>query len=95
MEANAPLGLWENVVFEGQTLGDITGKQLFVYSDGLNEAENSEHDQYSEERLKRIVGKHLNDSSRQLIDLLEHDVEAHVAGATPHDDLTMLCIRKK
>ena len=94
MEPNAPLGLWEGIDYEGQTLGDISGKQLFVYSDGLNEAENNAHDQYSDERLQDFIRSHHNESSHELIDLLEQDIEAHVDGAAPSDDLTMLCLRK-
>ena len=94
MEPNAPLGLWEGIDYEGQTLGDISGKQLFVYSDGLNEAENNAHDQYSDERLQDFIRSHHNESSHGLIDLLEQDIESHVDGAAPSDDLTMLCLRK-
>ena len=94
MEPNAPIGLWEGLDYEGQTLGDITGMQLFVYSDGLNEAENADHDQYSDERMQDFVRKHHNLGCHQLIDSLEQDVESHVNGAAPSDDLTMLCIRK-
>ena len=95
MEPNAPIGLWEGLEYEEQTLGDISGKQLFVYSDGLNEAENANHDQYSDERLQEFIRKHLTLGSHQLIDSLEQDVETHVNGADPSDDLTMLCIRKR
>lgn len=94
MEPNAPIGLWEGLDYEGQTLGDITGMQLFVYSDGLNEAENADNDQYSDERMQDFVRKHHNLGCHQLIDSLEQDVESHVNGAAPSDDLTMLCIRK-
>ena len=94
MEPNAPLGLWEGLEYEGQTIDDISGKQLFVYSDGLNEAENTVHGQYGDDRLQNAVRSHDKDSCQQLIDFLQHDVETHVAGADPSDDLTMLCVRK-
>jgi serine phosphatase RsbU (regulator of sigma subunit) len=68
--------------------------QLFVYSDGLNEAENADNDQYSDERMQDFVRKHHNLGCHQLLDSLEQDVESHVNGAAPSDDLTMLCIRK-
>ena len=37
--ANMPLGLWEDFNFHGETIEDIRGRQLLVYTDGLNEAE--------------------------------------------------------
>jgi serine phosphatase RsbU (regulator of sigma subunit) len=94
MEANAPLGLWEGLEYEGEALGDISGKQLFVYSDGLNEAENHDHDQYSDDRLLTFIREHRNMEAQQLIDLLTADVQAHVNGAAPSDDMTMLCLRE-
>jgi len=95
MEPNAPLGLWEGLEYEGQSLDSIKGQQLFVYSDGLNEAENADHDQYGDDRLLRFVREHRRMESRPMVDLLLQDVESHVNGAAPSDDMTMLCLRKK
>ena len=91
----APLGLWENLDYEGQTLEDISGRQLFVYSDGLNEAENMAQEQYGDDRLVNIIQKHTDAAAHPLIDLVTADVEAHVGEAAPSDDMTMLCLRKK
>ncbi len=40
MEPNAPIGLWPELDYEGETINDMHGKTLFVYTDGINEAEN-------------------------------------------------------
>ena len=95
METNAPLGLWENLDFKGETVGSITGKQLFLYTDGLNEAENHLQDQYGDDRLLHILQGHKEMEPRSLIDLLSDDVEQHVGDAAPSDDMTMLCIKAK
>lgn len=95
MEPNAPLGLWEGLEFVGESLPTIKGKQFFIYSDGLNEAENSTQEQYGNERLQHFLKGHLDLDPHALIDLLKADVAAHVNGADPSDDLTMLCLCKK
>ena len=95
MESNAPLGLWEGLEYVGESLDDITGKQLFIYSDGLNEAENMDQDQYSDDRLLTFLRTRTDMYPQQLIDELKKDVESHVNGADPSDDMTMLCLRKK
>lgn len=95
MEPNAPLGLWEGLDYEGETLENIRGKQFFVYSDGLNEAENDAQDQYSDDRLLNFLKGHTDMAAHPLIDLLMEDVEHHVDGADPSDDMTMLCLRMK
>jgi hypothetical protein len=33
MESNAPIGLWPELEFEGEEVGDMHGKTLFVYTD--------------------------------------------------------------
>ena len=57
---NAPLGLWPDLQYEGEEIDTIKGRPLFVYTDGLTEAENSRQEQFGNERLLHI---HLNECS--------------------------------
>ena len=93
IESNAPIGLWPGLEFVGETIADIRGRSLFVYSDGLNEAENRDHEQFGDDRLIGILrtGQFIN--SRQVIERLYEEVEKHRDGADPNDDLTMFCLR--
>ena len=93
MLPNAPIGLWPGMQYEGEELQSIMGMPLFVYSDGLNEAENRQQEQFSDERLVEILEKTPFESSKQMIELLSTEVEKHRDGAEPNDDLTMLCVR--
>ena len=93
MIPNAPIGLWPELEYEGEEIADITGHPFFVYSDGLNEAENKEQEQFSDERLLEILKTRPFESARQTIEMLKAEVEAHRNGAEPNDDLTMLCLK--
>lgn len=93
MIPNAPIGLWPELEYEGEEIADITGHPFFVYSDGLNEAENKEQEQFSDERLLEILQTHPFESARQTIEMLKAEVESHRNGAEPNDDLTMLCLK--
>jgi len=93
MLPNAPIGLWPGMQYEGEELQSIMDMPLFVYSDGLNEAENRQQEQFSDERLVEILEKTPFESSKQMIELLSTEVEKHRDGAEPNDDLTMLCVR--
>ena len=93
MNPNAPIGLWPDMEFEGEEIVDITNRPLFVYSDGLNEAENREQKQFSDERLLEILQTSPFESSEKTIRMLCKEVEKHRDGAEPNDDLTMLCIK--
>ena len=92
---NQPLGLWEDDPFEGESIDDIRGKQLLIYTDGLNEAENRQKELLGNDRLLSLMADTANLDSRQVIDMLKEAVEQHRAGAEPNDDLTLMCITLK
>jgi len=93
MEPNVPIGLWEGVNFAGEEIADIRRKTLFVYTDGLNEAENKNQQQFGDERMLKVIREKQGDTSRQLIEKLSETVESHRQGAEPNDDLTMLSLK--
>ena len=93
MEPNAPIGLWPGLEYVGEEIDNIHNTPIFIYTDGLNEAENREQTQFSDERLLEILETTPFESSRQTIELLASEVEKHRDGADPNDDLTMLCLK--
>ena len=90
---NQPLGLWEDDPFYGESIDDIRGKQLLIYTDGLNEAENQQKQLLGNKRLLELMSDTASLDSHQVIDMLRSAVEEHRAGAEPNDDLTLMCIR--
>ena len=90
---NLPLGLWEDDPFEGETIDDIRGKQLLIYTDGLNEAENAKQELLGNNRLLELMADTQSLDSHQVIDMLKEAVERHRAGAEPNDDLTLMCLK--
>jgi len=94
MVSNAPIGLWPEVTFEGEEVNDMHGKTLFVYTDGINEAENIHKEQFGEERLRELLQKDWGDA-RQTSESIHRAVEEFVGDAEPTDDLTKMCIKMK
>ena len=90
---NPPLGLWENEVYVGETIDDIRGRQLLVYTDGLNEAENGKQEILGNDRLLELTAGMQSLSARQVIEGLCEAVAQHRAGADPNDDLTLMCLK--
>jgi serine phosphatase RsbU (regulator of sigma subunit) len=93
MQPNAPIGLWPGLEYEGEEIDSIKGRPLFIYTDGLNEAENRQQEQFGDDRLLDILRHTQFDTAQQVIDTLKAEVEQHRDGAEPNDDLTMMCIR--
>ena len=100
IEANAPIGLWPGLEYEGGYITNVKGCSLFVYSDGLNEAENKMQDQFGDKRMLRVLRESTQPfgerkpktHSRFLVEEMKCALEAFVDGAEQSDDLTMLCI---
>ena len=93
MEPNAPIGLWPGLEYVGEEIANIHNTPIFVYTDGLNEAENAAQEQFGDDHLLQILRETPYQSARQMIELLQEEVARHVAGADPSDDLTMLCLK--
>ena len=94
MESNAPIGLWPELKFEGEEVGNMHGKTLFIYTDGINEAENINKEQFGDERLQALLRKDWGDA-RQTSETIHKAVEDFVGDAEPSDDLTKMCIIMK
>ena len=90
---NAPVGLWPELVFVEEEIACIKGRPLFVYTDGLTEAENADMQQFGEERMLETLRRTQFTNSQQVIETLRVEVEKHRNGVEPNDDLTMLCLR--
>lgn len=95
MDPNAPIGLWPGLEYVGEEIENIVGIPLFIYTDGLNEAENRQQEQFSDERLLEILGSTPFESSQQTVELLKGEVETFRDGADPSDDLTIMCVMIK
>lgn len=93
MEPNAPIGLWSGLEFKGEEVESIKDEMLFIYTDGLNEAENLEQQQFGESRLLEILKEAPFESAQQTVDMLKGEVQKHRGEAEPNDDLTMMCLR--
>lgn len=93
---NLPLGIEADFAYRAQRTQLAIDDLLFLYTDGLTEAENGTHEQFGEERMmsgladERISGLVC---PRVVVEKMKEKVEAFRDGAEQSDDLTMLCIR--
>ena len=93
MLPNFPIGVLPGLEFQGEEIDTIKGRALFLYTDGLNEAENREHEQFGDDQLLSILRNTHFESAHQVVDTLYNEVQRHRDGADPNDDLTMMCLR--
>ncbi len=90
---NVPLGVLEGMRFTTQEMILSEGESLFLYTDGLTEAENAENQLYGETRLLEATAHLTGFSAKEQVDKVEVSVREHVADAPQSDDLTILNIK--
>ena len=93
-KANTCIGILPEAVFEGESVEGFKDTPLFLYTDGLSEAENPEHDLFGTDRLLAVLGEPYSDAET-VVKRMQAAISDHVAGADASDDLTMLCLEIK
>lgn len=90
---NIPLGLFEGFEYQKQEVQLRPDTQLFIYTDGVTEAESTTKVLFSEERLMMLLnGEKVSKSPKEMVDEVLNAVHQHSKGAEQSDDITMLCV---
>ena len=73
-----------------QKLKLVHGDRIFLYTDGVTEAQNRSEELYGEERLLHSLNRHSKEPIGDMLRNVRADVDAFVDGAEQFDDITML-----
>ena len=91
-DANIPVGVMPGWKFTAQEANIDPGTTIFLYTDGLTEAENIDHKQFQEKRIFEVINKTQNEP-KMLIEAMTDAVHDFVGDAEQSDDLTMLALQ--
>lgn len=87
---NVALGIIPGMEFVEQETDLLYDDTLFLYTDGLNEAENAAHEQFGMKRMDEVL--HTRRGAQAHLDAVVSAVKFFVGDAPQSDDLTMLFI---
>ena len=90
---NLPLGLFSGFPYQGQETKIDKGTKLYLFTDGVNEAENNEKEQFSDERLVSLLKANADIAPKEIVEMTFAEVERHADGANQSDDITVMCIK--
>ena len=92
---NLPVGVLADMKYATQECTLASGTTLFLYTDGLTEAMNADHEQYGKERVMQSLAPCFEQgmNPRQILTTVMEGVHAFVQEADQSDDLTMLALR--
>lgn len=66
------------------------GDMLYVYTDGVPEATNSDNELYGTDRMLNVLNRNKNVSLKTLLGEVRKDIDAFVGDAPQFDDITMM-----
>jgi serine phosphatase RsbU (regulator of sigma subunit) len=89
-----PLGLMDFAQYETGHAHLDTGDVLFIYSDGVSEANNLNEDEYGMDRLTAVVKANVGRSASGIRDKVESSLSEFTGTAAPNDDITLVIVKK-
>ena len=93
VQPNLPVGISLGYAYVEQKMQLTYGDTLFLYTDGLTEAENIRHEQFGEQRMEKALNASLALRPREIVDAMDAQVTAFVGDAEQSDDLTLMAVR--
>ena len=91
-DSNLPVGITPDLKYSEQETMIAPGKILFLYTDGLTEAENSSQNLFGMQRINEVIAT-FEGSPQELIETMTAAVHQFVGDTEQSDDLTMLAFR--
>ena len=88
------IGLQPNVDFDVNQITLAAGQTLFIYTDGVIDAQNSAGEIFSKNRLMKLLEGSSGSAQRLIIDL-KTMIEAHIVDENQFDDITAMALRRK
>jgi sigma-B regulation protein RsbU (phosphoserine phosphatase) len=88
-----PLGAMADYTYVPQHLTLRPGDGLFLYTDGITEAENADREQFTVARMLESLGGVVSASPSDIVAAVIAAVGAHAGETAPSDDLTALALR--
>lgn len=93
-ERNIALGAIGGMSYRSNELTLGHGDILYMYTDGVTEAEDMDHGQFGESRLEEVLASLCGSPSRAIVDTVNEKVKEFTGEAVQSDDITQLSIKR-
>lgn len=93
-ERNIALGAIGGMSYRSNELTLEHGDLLYMYTDGVPEAEDLDHGQFGESRLEEVLASLSGSSSKTIVDTMNEKVKEFAGEAVQSDDITQLSIKR-
>ncbi len=95
VSSNFMVGIVSGHNFQSDKIQLEPGDTIVMYTDGVNEACNTNFDEYGDDRMAQLLEKQAGRTCREMIDAQLEDVRLFSNGAEQSDDITIMALRRK
>jgi sigma-B regulation protein RsbU (phosphoserine phosphatase) len=88
-----PLGLFDQIPFDQESVQLEAGDWIIVFSDGVSEALSVSGEEFSDARIADAISPHYDSAPSILLDALLASVRKFASGAAQSDDVTALAVK--
>ena len=93
VEPNLPLGMFSGYPYGGQEATLDRQMMLYMFTDGVNEAENNDKKLFGDERLTALLKLNASLEPNEIINETFAQIKLHADGAEQSDDITVMCLK--
>lgn len=98
IETNIAVGIFEDFPYQEQEVNMKPGEAIFLYTDGVTEAESADKELYGEDRLLKALANarsHNVRTAKEFVEAIYNDVESFAEIGYQSDDITMVVVEYK
>jgi sigma-B regulation protein RsbU (phosphoserine phosphatase) len=88
------LGVKPDAVYATGSLSLAPGDSIYLFTDGVTEAANTQDELFSEQRLEAVLRDAAATPAADIVNSVARAVRDFVGTALPSDDITMLALRR-
>jgi len=88
------LGMFPSSTYEVNKVKLNVGDLAFLFTDGIPDSRNKNNEDFTEEKLIKLVQKSSKLSAQKLLDKICKELDSFVSGADQMDDMTIVVIKR-
>ncbi len=89
-----PIGIMEDVDYKQGKVKLEVGDIIVLNTDGITEMRNERKEEYGAQRMQILLKENHEKNAKEIVDILVADVDAFRGNASPHDDMTVLILKR-
>lgn len=88
------LGIFKDQVFESEVVSFQPGSTLTLYTDGVTESMDENHNEFGDQRLLDIIKSKAEEHPKKIVSEIERQIQLFTNIMVPHDDISLTVIQR-